>query len=274
MKHNIIKILFTATILVVTSGCAMQPERSGPVAHFSTFCTLAGAVVGGGGVAAMSLAAGPIGAGVFVGALLGSLACTAEDPPIVAAEPMPAPAPQPIAAAPELDSDGDGVIDRLDRCPDTLAGQKVDTYGCPDILLVLTGINFKFDSSQIEPDSERILNQAVETLNKASSVDVRIEGHTDSTGSDAYNDKLSHRRANAVRDYLVQHGIAAARLTTDGKGESQPVASNDTADGRYQNRRVEFHTAGSHPHSYSDDSSSNDMSIESWRRLDQTVVYY
>lgn len=219
--------------------------------------------------------AGPIGAGLFVGALLGTLACTEGPPPAqpVAAVVPPAPTPAP---APELDSDGDGVIDRLDRCPDTPAGTKVDANGCPEILLTLTGVNFKFDSSRIEPASEQILNQAVEALNNASSVNVRIEGHTDSTGSDAYNQSLSERRANAVRDYLVDHGIDGARLTTEGKGESQPVASNDTADGRYQNRRVEFHVAGAM--SSTGDSPvytfTYNMSPERWRSLDQPVMHY
>ena len=274
MKHNFIKILFASALLLVMSGCATQPGRT-VVDHFTSFCTLAGAAVGGGGAAAISLAAGPIGAGVFVGALLGSLACTEEDEPMaVAAAPTPAPQPMAAAPVPELDSDGDGVIDRLDRCPDTLAGKKVDANGCPDILLTLTGINFKFDSSVIEPNSEQILNQAVDALNRTKAVDVRIEGHTDSTGPDAYNQKLSERRANAVKNYLVSHGIDSSVLTTQGMGEGHPVATNTTRDGRYQNRRVEFHVAGVRPMASSSNSPSNDTSIETWRRLDQTVVQF
>ena len=146
-------------------------------------------------------------------------------------------------AAAELDSDGDGVIDRLDRCPGTPAGTKVDINGCPALLLSLTGINFKFDSAVIEPSSSDILDRAVASLNEAKDVAVRIEGHCDSTGGEAYNELLSERRANAVQDYLVAHGIAADRLSVVGKGESQPAASNDTEEGRYQNRRVEFHVA-------------------------------
>ncbi len=142
------------------------------------------------------------------------------------------------------DSDGDGVPDSRDRCPGTAPGVQVDVHGCPEILLTLTGVNFKFDSSEIESNSEEILNQAVAALNSAAAVDIRIEGHTDSTGSDAYNQKLSQRRAAAVQAYLVQHGIPAARLSTEGKGESQPVAPNTTAEGRYQNRRVDFHVVG------------------------------
>jgi outer membrane protein OmpA-like peptidoglycan-associated protein len=174
------------------------------------------------------------------------------------------------AAMPDLDSDGDGVVDRLDACPDTPHGKKVDARGCPEILLTLTGVNFDFDKSTIKPDAAQILNQAVDELNKAKAVDVRIEGHTDSIGSEAYNLKLSQRRADAVELYLVDHGIPAARLSTEGKGESQPVASNDTAEGRYQNRRVEFHVAGESP-VYSSGSTTG---VESWRSLDQPVTYY
>jgi outer membrane protein OmpA-like peptidoglycan-associated protein len=69
---------------------------------------------------------------------------------------------------------------------------------------------------------------------------VRVEGHTDSKGSDAYNIKLSQRRANAVRDYLIAHGVEADRLVAVGYGETRPVADNGTAEGRARNRRVEF----------------------------------
>jgi OOP family OmpA-OmpF porin len=207
--------------------------------------------------------------------MLGTLACTEGPPPAKA--PVAAAAPPPPQQVRDLDSDNDGVIDRLDRCPDTPAGQRVDSNGCPEVLLVLTGVNFKFDSSQITPDSAQILNKAVEALNKANTVDVLIVGYTDSVGSDAYNLKLSQRRANAVRDYLVGHGISADRLSTDGMGESQPVASNDTAEGRYQNRRVEFRVKGYEPMSSSSGeegtTAGENSSIETWRQLKQTVVY-
>jgi len=270
MNNNIMKIAFTLVLLAVMSGCASQPGKVSD--SFNPFCTLVGAAVGGGGTAAITLAAGPIGAGMFVGALLGTLACSeGPAPQPVAAAPAPA-APAPVPA-PEPDSDGDGVIDRLDRCPDTPRGQAVDQWGCPDILLTLTGVNFKFDRSDILPESETILNRGVDTLKKASSVDVRVVGHTDSVGSDAYNQKLSERRANSVRDYLISHGISGSRLTTDGKGESQPVETNNTDEGRWQNRRVEFHVVGS-GRAVSSMKAQSDSSGADWRRLDQTVIYY
>lgn len=245
--NNTIRTITVLAVLVIMSGCATQTVRRYSDNNISPFCALVGAAVGGGSAAAAGLAYLPIGAVVVGGAVVGHMICSHN------AEPAPqpvaaAPSPQPPQRAPEpvrdLDSDGDGVIDRLDRCPDTPAGEKVNAYGCPDILLTLTGVNFKFDKSDIEPESERILNQAVEALNKASSVDVHILGHTDSIGSDAYNQSLSERRANAVRDYLIGKGISGARLTADGSGESRPVASNDTEDGRHQNRRVELHVSG------------------------------
>jgi outer membrane protein OmpA-like peptidoglycan-associated protein len=85
-----------------------------------------------------------------------------------------------------------------------------------------------------------ILDQAAETLKEQGSIVVTVEGNTDNIGSDAYNQKLSVRRATAVRDYLAKHGIAESRMTVVGKGASNPVASNDTEDGRAQNRRVEL----------------------------------
>lgn len=106
--------------------------------------------------------------------------------------------------------------------------------------IVLRGVNFDFDKATLRPDATRILDEAVETLKAEPDVEVLIVGHTDSVGSEAYNLKLSERRARAVRDYLVRKGISAARLRVKGMGESQPVASNDTADGRAQNRRVEL----------------------------------
>jgi outer membrane protein OmpA-like peptidoglycan-associated protein len=106
--------------------------------------------------------------------------------------------------------------------------------------IVLRSVHFDFDKSTIRPDAVPVLNEAAETLKAEGGIAVIVEGHTDSVGTDAYNQKLSHRRADAVRQYLVKHGIPANRITTEGFGKSRPVASNDTADGRAQNRRVEL----------------------------------
>jgi outer membrane protein OmpA-like peptidoglycan-associated protein len=107
--------------------------------------------------------------------------------------------------------------------------------------IVLRSVHFDFDKATLKPDAKPILDEAVQVLKQEGSVDIVVEGHTDSVGTDQYNLGLSRRRAETVRTYLVDHGIARSRITADGMGESKPVASNDTADGRAQNRRVELH---------------------------------
>ncbi|MFN8626945.1 MAG: TonB-dependent receptor [Candidatus Binatia bacterium] len=107
--------------------------------------------------------------------------------------------------------------------------------------IVLRSVHFDFDKATLKADAKPILDEAVQVLRHEGSVDIVVEGHTDSVGSEHYNLGLSRRRADTVRRYLVDHGIAASRITAEGMGESKPVASNDTADGRAQNRRVELH---------------------------------
>jgi len=106
--------------------------------------------------------------------------------------------------------------------------------------IVLRGVNFDFDKSNIRPDAAVILDEAVRLLGTGGGSAVSIEGHTDWIGTDAYNQGLSERRANAVMNYLVDHGVAASRLSTTGYGESRPIASNQTREGRALNRRVEL----------------------------------
>ncbi|MBP1687073.1 MAG: outer membrane protein precursor, partial [Deltaproteobacteria bacterium] len=107
--------------------------------------------------------------------------------------------------------------------------------------IVLRSVHFDFDKATLKTDAKPILDEAVQVLKQEGSVDIVVEGHTDSVGTDQYNLGLSRRRADSVRRYLVDHGIAASRITAEGLGESKPVASNDAADGRAQNRRVELH---------------------------------
>ncbi len=109
--------------------------------------------------------------------------------------------------------------------------------------IILRGVNFDFDKSAIRADARPILDSAVDTLKEHGSIAISVEGHTDSKGTDEYNQALSVRRATAVRDYLAGHGIDGSRMTTAGFGESRPVASNDTDEGRAQNRRVELQVA-------------------------------
>jgi outer membrane protein OmpA-like peptidoglycan-associated protein len=106
--------------------------------------------------------------------------------------------------------------------------------------LTLEGVNFDFDKSFIRQEDVAKLDEDVATLKEWGDVKVEVAGHTDSIGTDDYNIGLSLRRANAVRNYLISKGIAAENLTIKGYGESQPVADNQTAEGRFKNRRVEL----------------------------------
>ena len=103
---------------------------------------------------------------------------------------------------------------------------------------------FDFDKSVVRPDGKKSIDAAIAKLKGVDIEMVIATGHTDSIGTDAYNQKLSERRAAAVKDYLVSKGMPAAKITTIGKGESQPVATNKTAEGRQKNRRVDIEFKG------------------------------
>lgn len=135
-----------------------------------------------------------------------------------------------------LDNDGDGVNNCLDKCPDTPKGAHVDATGC----WAYHGVLFDFDKATIKPEFDQMLHNGVEVMQLNPGLTVSIEGHTDSIGSDDYNQKLSEKRAHAVMKYLVDHGVAPSRMEAHGFGESQPIDSNETEEGRYNNRRVTF----------------------------------
>ncbi|MGD2151187.1 MAG: OmpA family protein [Desulfobacterales bacterium] len=136
-----------------------------------------------------------------------------------------------------LDSDGDGVPDYLDKCPNTPEGATVDARGCWTYAAV---VMYDFDSAEIKSEAYPMLDEAVLILKKNPEIKVEIDGHTDNRGSAAYNMNLSERRAKAVMKYFVDHGIETQRLTTKGFGFTQPAASNETEQGRAKNRRVEL----------------------------------
>lgn len=142
------------------------------------------------------------------------------------------------------DDDNDGVINAKDECPDTLKGLTVDSNGCvettEDQSLVLRGVKFETNSVQLTPNAREILRGATDLLKGQPDIQVRIGGHTDSVGPEAYNQKLSARRAGSVKNFLLNQGIDSDRIETEGYGESRPIRSNATEDGREQNRRVEF----------------------------------
>lgn len=150
-------------------------------------------------------------------------------------------APAPVAVA--ADEDGDGVLDADDQCPGTPAGTRVDAKGCPlpvaQVASIKLLVNFGFDSTRVEEKHFADLGELAVFLKRFEDVYVDIEGHTDSTGPEDYNQQLSERRAQAVVDLLVnEHGIPRQRLEAKGYGESQPVADNSTDEGRAANRRV------------------------------------
>src|SRR5512139_33518 len=122
------------------------------------------------------------------------------------------------------------------------AGTGVDVYRQGDelVLRMPSGITFQVDHSDIQPQFQSTLDQVAQTLSSYDQTYIDVLGHTDSTGSDAYNQALSERRAQAVSDYLAGRGVARARIGTRGYGESQPIATNDTDAGRAENRRVEI----------------------------------
>ncbi|AOG01521.1 MAG: OmpA family protein [Blastomonas fulva] len=122
------------------------------------------------------------------------------------------------------------------------AGTGVDVVRDGDSLLLNmpSQVTFDVDSSAVKPEFRNTLNDVAATLVQYESTYIDVYGHTDSTGSDAYNQTLSERRAQSVSSYLSTRGVQSARLATRGFGESQPVASNTTEDGRAQNRRVEI----------------------------------
>ena len=147
------------------------------------------------------------------------------------------------------DSDGDGVADLDDRCPNTKG--LIENKGCPEIakadIVKITYIGskifFENASAKLKVASLSQLDELTKILNRYEGANLTIEGHTDSNGSDAYNQDLSQKRTESVRDYLIKKGISPSRLTGIGYGESRPIADNKTSLGRAKNRRVELKTS-------------------------------
>ncbi|MGR4068125.1 OmpA family protein [Billgrantia sp. C5P2] len=227
MKKSTTGLLLGSALVIGLSGCASDFQRGGERAGGATtassgnawyqqplVCGIAGGLIGGSiGYATSGESDEESGAatGAVAGSAIGALLCADRTPePKVEPEPMPEPAPEP---APVTEFE-----------PVTLDSE----------------VTFAFDSAEIRPGAHQTLDQVATTLRENQNLRVRIEGHTDSVGSDQYNQGLSQRRADSVRDFLVSRGIAEHRMTTRGFGESQPIATNDTDAGRAQNRRVEI----------------------------------
>lgn len=220
MTHRNVTALGLAGLLMVTGCATMQKRKWGACGQNGA---LVGFIVGGGtagilvsefeggdggssGQIAAGVAGGVVG-GALVGAALGHLLCDPirEPPPV---EPPPPPPPPPAPTRIELSADA----------------------------------HFDFGSATLKPAGERKIDEIVQTLQENAEVRILVEGYTDSVGSESYNQRLSERRAEAVRDHMTARGIAAERIDTRGHGEANPVATNATAEGRAQNRRVIIET--------------------------------
>jgi len=137
------------------------------------------------------------------------------------------------------DDDADGILNAADLCPNTSKNvTKVDINGCAE--LVNLPVTFEFDSAEVNEKNYAHVKEYVLFMNDHTDYKANIVGHTDSIGPKAYNQKLSLKRAEAVKAVIIKEGIDATRLTTEGKGESSPIASNKTKDGQAQNRRIEI----------------------------------
>ena len=136
----------------------------------------------------------------------------------------------------DIDSDGDGVYDKDDECPDTPKGAIVDSRGC----WVVKGITFDYKKWDIKEEFNSNLSNIVEILQKNPNMRIRIEGHTDNIGSMEYNIDLAQKRAKAVKNYLVGKSIDESRISTAGFGFKKPIAPNDTEECRSLNRRAEI----------------------------------
>ena len=147
------------------------------------------------------------------------------------------------------DRDGDGILDGEDACPDApgVANADPKKHGCPLVVVtdkevvILEKVEFDLNKATIKPVSDPLLDQVAKILKDHPELTkIEVQGHTDSQGPGLYNKQLSQRRADAVKEALVSRNVDAGRLTSKGFGEDVPIASNDTEEGRAQNRRVQF----------------------------------
>lgn len=277
---NIWRAAASLLVAVMMTGCTSMDEMAGGNDGHQ-WCVIGTTAVGAAGGALVDGGLGGGVAGLVGGALLGSLLC--EKPPgdsdgdgvtddVDQCPDTPAEAHGMVdAVGCPLDSDGDGVPDYLDACPDTPEGIMVDESGCPvdsdgdgftddvdacpnepapdsedgcpvpcEPLAIVTNVNFDFDKSDVRPDAAAKLSGVQSVLAANPDLLVRVVGHADSTGTDEYNMALSLRRAESVRMHLAEQGISLTRMDVSGRGESEPLVSNDTSAGREVNRRVEF----------------------------------
>ena len=232
LTRTVLPVVLLGSLL---TGCATHSDGTAPLNQRTwPICSVIGGLVGGGLGALQS--SGWAAGGAALGILTGGLICYAQDG----------------------DEDDDGVFDRRDRCPDTPANTPVEHHGCPlpqypasvkpepvqseVITLNDAGdVLFAFNQSDLTPAAQSKLDSLMPKLQSDDVVSIKVIGHTDSVGVDTYNQALSERRASSVAAYLLSQGVAPNKLTSEGKGQSQPVADNETEEGRAKNRRVELH---------------------------------
>nr|WP_180203146.1 OmpA family protein [Pseudomonas sp. SbOxS1]NYU02776.1 OmpA family protein [Pseudomonas sp. SbOxS1] len=232
LTRTVLPVLLLGSLL---TGCATHSDGTAPLNQRTwPICSLLGGLVGGGlgAIESGGWAAG----GAALGILGGGLICYAQDG----------------------DEDDDGVFDRRDRCPDTPANTPVEHHGCPlpqypdsvkaepvqaEVITLSDAddVLFAFNSADLTPSMQSKLDSVMGKLQDPSVASIKVVGHTDSVGSDEYNQELSQRRASSVADYLLSQHVAPDKVTSEGKGESEPVADNETEEGRAKNRRVELH---------------------------------
>jgi outer membrane protein OmpA-like peptidoglycan-associated protein len=210
------KMMVLILVVVLAAGCSTASKRAKCIAAGAAAGAAVGAGVGAivghqGDEDTAEGAAVGVAAGALVGGIIGAIVCKAEEPP----PPPPPPAPEPVAEEPP---------------PQPKVVEKI----------VLNGIQFDFDKAVIKDQYFPILDEGIAALEKYPEKKVAVEGYTCSIGTEEYNLRLSEKRAEAVKAYMVEKGIAADRLSTSGYGEANPVADNATRQGREMNRRVEF----------------------------------
>ncbi len=206
-SHNGARALYALTaagMLFATTGCASlnNTEKGAAVGG------AAGAVVGG----IIGNNTGSTTRGAIIGAVVGGAAGAAI---------------------------GHRMDEQAEELDDELEGATVERVGEGIGVTFDSGILFDYDKADLRPAARANLMELAESLQEYEDTEVLVVGHTDSTGSDSYNQDLSERRAASARAYLISQGIAPSRIEAVGRGETEPVASNETAEGRQQNRRVE-----------------------------------
>lgn len=204
MKSRLIAV--ATVVAVVTTGCASWGDKQKKG-------TGIGAVAGGLVGALIGHKTGSTARGALIGAVVGGAGGTL------------------------IGRRMDGQAEKLAR---ELEGAQVSRVGEGIAITFDSGILFPFDSSELSSDAKSNLRKLADSLQAEAQTDVMIVGHTDADGSDAYNRDLSERRGRAAENYLASIGVAPSRLRSSGRGEAEPIASNDTDDGRRQNRRVEL----------------------------------